>query len=104
MRASRRDLERPALPWYLSQQAPTKLERLRELDPVADIARFAESDEHTVHLPLEGAPQERERLVMEAAGGKEEEKAGGVTKENLLRALKKCDARENPRARHRSGF
>ena len=34
----------------------------------ADIARFAESDEHTVHLPLEGSPQERERLVMEAAG------------------------------------
>ena len=68
VRASRRDLERPALPWYLSQQAPTKLERLKELDPVKDIARFAESDEHTVHLPLEGSPQERERLVMEAAG------------------------------------
>ena len=33
-----------------------------------DVARFAESDEHTVHLPLEGSPQEREPLVMEAAG------------------------------------
>ena len=43
-------------------------------------------------------------IVMRAAGGVEAEKAGGVTKENLLRALKKCDARENPRARHRSGF
>ena len=43
-------------------------------------------------------------IVMEAAGGKEEEMAGGVTKENLLRALKKCDARANPRAPHRSGF
>ena len=31
-------------------------------------------------------------IVMEAAGGKEEEMAGGVTKENLLRALKKCDS------------
>ena len=43
-------------------------------------------------------------IVMEAAGGKEEEMAGGVTKENLLRALKKCDARANPRAPQRSGF
>lgn len=68
VRASRRDLERPTLPWYLSQQAPTELEHLKELDPVADMARFAKSDEHTVHLLLEGGPQERERLVMEAAG------------------------------------
>ena len=39
-------------------------------------------------------------IVMEAAGGKEEEKAGGVTKENLLRALKKCDS-SKPLARSR---
>ena len=67
VRASRRDLARPSLRWYLSQQAPTDLEHLQELDAVSDVARFAESDEHTVHLPLEGAPKER-ALVMEAAG------------------------------------
>ena len=37
---------------------------------------------------------------MKAAGGEEEEKAGGVTKENLLRALKKCDS-SKPLARSR---
>ena len=39
-------------------------------------------------------------IVMKAAGGEEEEKAGGVTKENLLRALKKCDS-STPLARSR---
>ena len=39
-------------------------------------------------------------IVMKAAGGEEEEKAGGVTKENLLRALKKCDS-SKPLARSR---
>ena len=42
---------------------------------------------------ITGKPPTRQGLdiVMKAAGG-EEEKAGGVTKENLLRALKKCDS------------
>ena len=45
-------------------------------------------------------------IVMKAAGGEEEEKAGGVTKENLLRALKKCEratrARDRARPRDRA--
>ncbi len=66
--ATRRDLGRPELAWYVSQQPPTQDESAGSFDVMSAIAALAAKDRHLVHLPLQGIPEQREQLVFDTAG------------------------------------
>ncbi len=65
---SRKDLRLPKLNWYVSQQAPTNVKRLNELDVVADIAKVAATDPNFTHLKTLNLPPQEKMLVITTAG------------------------------------
>lgn len=66
--ASRRDLARPDLRWFVGQQRPTSGPDLDKLDVVADLAALAANDPHLVLVPAFDPPPQREQLVFDTAG------------------------------------
>ncbi len=66
--ATREDLERPKLRWWVSQQALPMHESLAKIDAVAAIAAVAAEDPNMTHLPCLDLPGREEGLVLTAAG------------------------------------
>ena len=65
---SREDLQRPALKWYVSQQAPTADERVNKVDVVTAISEIAAADENLIHLKDLAIPKQEQKLVITTAG------------------------------------
>ena len=65
---SREDLQRPALKWYVSQQAPTDDERVNKIDVVTAISEIATADENLFHLKELAIPEQEKKLVITTAG------------------------------------
>ena len=65
---SRKDLRLPKLNWYVSQQPPTNVKRLNELDVVADIAKVAAADPNFTHLKTLNLPPQEKMLVITTEG------------------------------------
>ena len=65
---SREDLQRPALKWFVSQQAPTADERVNKVDVVTAISEIAAADENLIHLKDLAIPKQEQKLVITTAG------------------------------------
>ena len=65
---SRKDLERPALKWYVSQQPPTDDKSVNNIDVVANIAMAAAADPTFIHLKAFNLPPQEKKLVISTAG------------------------------------
>ena len=65
---SRKDLGQPKLKWYVSQQPPTDVERLNNLDVVADMAKAAAADSGFIHLKAFNLPPQEKMLVISTEG------------------------------------
>ena len=65
---SRKDLGQPKLTWYVSQQPPTDVERLNNLDVVADMAKAAAADSGFIHLKAFNLPPQEKKLVITTEG------------------------------------
>ena len=65
---SRIDLERPDLPWFVTQQKPTDHERVNDFDVVAAIQARAEADPHVFHRGPLALSSNEERLVISTEG------------------------------------
>jgi len=65
---SRKDLERPALKWYVSQQPPTDDKRVNNIDVVANVAMAAAADPTLIHLKAFNLPPQEKKLVISTAG------------------------------------
>jgi len=65
---SRKDLERPALKWYVSQQPPTDDKSVNNIDVVANIAMAAAADPRLIHLKAFNLPSQEKKLVISTAG------------------------------------
>jgi hypothetical protein len=65
---SREDLQRPALKWYVSQQAPTDDERVNKVDVVTAISEIAAADGNLIHLKDLAIPKQEKKLVITTAG------------------------------------
>ena len=65
---SRLDLEDPTLNWYVSQQPPTKNERVDSIDVVSEIAKVCDADPHTHLNFVDSFPEQEKQLVLDTAG------------------------------------
>ncbi len=65
---SRKDLGRPALRWFVSQQAPTDHERVNKIDVMAAFGKIAAADPHLIHLYAFDLPPQERQLVINTAG------------------------------------
>ena len=65
---SRKDLARPRLRWHVSQQPPTDVERLNNVDVVSDMAKVAVSDPDFTHLKAFNLPPQEKMLVITTEG------------------------------------
>ena len=65
---SRKNLGQPKLKWYVSQQPPTDVERLNNLDVVADMAKAAAADSGFIHLKAFNLPPQEKKLVITTEG------------------------------------
>ena len=65
---SRKDLERPVLKWYVSQQPPTDDKSVNNIDVVANIAMAAAADPTLIHLKAFNLPSQEKKLVISTAG------------------------------------
>ncbi|HJN12979.1 MAG TPA: sialate O-acetylesterase [Pirellulaceae bacterium] len=65
---SRKDLRRPTLKWYVSQQPPTDDKRVNSIDVTSEIERVATADRHLIHIKAFDLPREERKLVITTAG------------------------------------
>ena len=65
---SRKDLERPALKWYVSQQPPTDDKSVNNIDVVANVDMAAAADPTLIHLKAFNLPLQDKKLVISAGG------------------------------------
>ena len=65
---SRKDLAQPKLIWYVSQQPPTDVERLNNVDVVSDMAKVAATDPDFIHLKAFNLPPQEKMLVITTEG------------------------------------
>ena len=65
---SRKDLDQPKLRWYVSQQHPTDVERLNNLDVISDMAKVAATDTDFIHLKAFNLPPQEKMLVITTEG------------------------------------
>ena len=66
--ASRKDLGRPELRWFVSQQEPVTGDSVEEIDVVADVEKLAAADPWLVHIRAFGLPGREEALVLTTKG------------------------------------
>ncbi len=66
--ASRKDLALPALPWFVTQQAPTDHQDVNAIDVTADLEKLAAGEEDVVHVKAFELPGREEQLVLTTAG------------------------------------
>ena len=65
---SRKDLNLPKLKWYVSQQPPTDVERLNNLDVTSNVAKVAAADPEIFHLKAFDLPPQEKMLVVTTEG------------------------------------
>ena len=65
---SRKDLGRPALKWYVSQQPPTNDKSVNNIDVVAKVDMAAVADPTLIHLKAFNLPSQEKKLVISTAG------------------------------------
>jgi hypothetical protein len=65
---SRKDLGRPALKWYVSQQPPTDDNSVNNIDVVANVDMAAAADPTLIHLKAFNLPSQEKKLVISTAG------------------------------------
>ncbi len=65
---SRKDLGRPALKWYVSQQPPTDDKSVNNIDVVANVDMAAAADPTLIHLKAFNLPSQEKKLVISTAG------------------------------------
>lgn len=65
---SRKDLDRPTLKWYLSQQPPTDDKRVNVLDVTTDIEKIAAADQQLIHIKVFNLPAQEKKLVINTQG------------------------------------
>ena len=65
---SRKDLERPSLKWYVSQQPPTDDKSVNNIDVVANVDMAAAADPTLIHLKAFNLPLQEKKLVISTAG------------------------------------
>ena len=65
---SRRDLARPALKWFVSQQPPADEKGLNAIDVTANLAAIAAADPAFIHLKAFDLPPQEEKLVITTEG------------------------------------
>jgi hypothetical protein len=66
--ASRVDLDRPALRWTISQQAPTDDPSVNTIDVTRQLEEAFAADEHIVHIKAFAPPPQPKQLVLDTAG------------------------------------
>ncbi|MEZ6117258.1 MAG: sialate O-acetylesterase [Pirellulaceae bacterium] len=66
--ASRQDLQRPDLKWYVSQQRPTDDESVNSIDVVSMLETAAQADPHLIHIKAFAPPAQPEALVLNTNG------------------------------------
>jgi hypothetical protein len=65
---SRRDLELPALPWFVSQQPPTDHQDVNAIDVTAELRKLAAADPNLIHVEAFDLPGREQQLVITTAG------------------------------------
>ena len=65
---SRRDLSRPALNWYVSQQPPTDDKRVNSIDVTTELEKLAAADRHLSHVRAFNLPRQEKKIVIDTAG------------------------------------
>jgi hypothetical protein len=65
---SRRDLSRPSLHWFVSQQPPTDHERVNSIDVTSEFDLLAQDDGHMTHIKAFALPPQEKNLVLDTAG------------------------------------
>ncbi len=65
---SRKDLNLPKLKWHVSQQPPTDVERLNNLDVTSNVAKVAVADPEIFHLKAFDLPPQEKMLVVTTEG------------------------------------
>ena len=65
---SRKDLHRPTLRWFVSQQPPTDHKNVNNIDVVADVETVAAADKHLIHIKAFDLPPQEKRLVLDTQG------------------------------------
>ncbi|MFT5109110.1 MAG: hypothetical protein ACI9UA_004757, partial [Pseudoalteromonas tetraodonis] len=64
---SRKDLKRPGLRWFVSQQPPTDDKRVNEIDVTAGIEAIAAADKNLIHIKAFDLPDQEKKLVLDTA-------------------------------------
>lgn len=65
---SRKDLERPSLKWFVSQQPPTDDKRVNSIDVTAELEKVASADADLIHIKVFELPKQEQKLVITTAG------------------------------------
>jgi len=65
---SRKDLTRPNLRWFVSQQPPTDDKAVNPIDVTADVEKLAAADHHLFHIKAFSLPPQEKQLVISTAG------------------------------------
>lgn len=65
---SRRDLELPTLPWFVSQQPPTDHKDVNAIDVTAELRKLAAADPNLIHVEAFDLPGREQQLVITTAG------------------------------------
>ncbi len=68
IKQSRIDLGQPGLVWYISQQPPTKNERVDNIDVTGAIAQLCEADARTYLNFVDDFPDQEKQLVLDTDG------------------------------------
>ncbi|MCA9198051.1 MAG: hypothetical protein KDA87_10950 [Planctomycetales bacterium] len=66
--ASRQDLQRPDLKWFVSQQRPTDDDSVNSIDVVSMLETAAQADPHLIHIKAFDPPAQPETLVLNTSG------------------------------------
>ncbi len=65
---SRKDLSRPTLKWYVSQQPPTDDKRVNSIDVTAELGKVVATDRNLVHIKAFDLPMQEKKLVIDTRG------------------------------------
>ncbi|MBL8816574.1 MAG: hypothetical protein JNL58_11135 [Planctomyces sp.] len=65
---SRKDLDLPALNWYVSQQPPTNDKDVNHIDVTAAFEAAVAADKHLIHIKAFDLPEQKKQLVIDTRG------------------------------------
>ena len=65
---SRKDLDRPALKWYVSQQPPTDDKSVNKIEVTLELEKAVAADSHLIHIKAFDLPAQPKQLVIDTRG------------------------------------